>query len=188
MCALACVRVCVCPHLHYLCAELRDELLLVGIYDSHLDQSVGLPVSAHSHQIDAGYRGGRMEQREEMKDTTGQRRKRIKLAFNTYEGRQQVEFGTTGFFQWPSCPSRRLLAALTRCSFKNAASAVNERGRDCREKIEVHACTTFFHFLQQRRLVSQRTAKHRKPVHAKGNQHILMGKVELMTRFFLFVA
>lgn len=51
-------RVCVCvlPYLHYLCAGMRDEVLLVGIYDSHLDQSIGLPVSAWGHEIITGYR------------------------------------------------------------------------------------------------------------------------------------
>lgn len=52
------VHVCVCtgPYLHYLCAGMRDEVLLVGIYDSHLDQSIGLPVAARGHQIVTGYR------------------------------------------------------------------------------------------------------------------------------------
>lgn len=40
------VRVRVMPYLNYLCAGVRHEVLLVGIYDSHLDQSIGLPVSA----------------------------------------------------------------------------------------------------------------------------------------------
>lgn len=44
----ACVTACLCgsPYLHYLCAGLSDEVLRVRIYDSHLDQSIGLPVSA----------------------------------------------------------------------------------------------------------------------------------------------
>ena len=48
VCVRVCARVCVRvqPYLHYLCAGMRDEVLLVGIYDSHLDQSIGLPVSA----------------------------------------------------------------------------------------------------------------------------------------------
>lgn len=52
--------VCAClsalPYLHYLCAGLSDEVLLVGIYDSHLDQSIGLPVSSGGHQIITGFR------------------------------------------------------------------------------------------------------------------------------------
>lgn len=31
------VHMCVWPYLHYLCAGMRDEVLLVRIYDSHLD-------------------------------------------------------------------------------------------------------------------------------------------------------
>lgn len=49
------VRVRVMPYLNYLCAGVRHEVLLVGIYDSHLDQSIGLPVSAWGHQIITGY-------------------------------------------------------------------------------------------------------------------------------------
>lgn len=56
------VRVCAMPYLDYLCAGVRHEVLLVGIYDSHLDQSIGLPVSAWGHQIITGYRE---EEREE---------------------------------------------------------------------------------------------------------------------------
>lgn len=47
---------CVLPYLHYLCVGVRDEVLLVGVYDSHLDQSIGLPVSAWGHQITTCYR------------------------------------------------------------------------------------------------------------------------------------
>lgn len=83
--------VCVCmfgrvlPYLHYLCAGVSDEVLLVGIYDSHLDQSIGLPVSAWGHQIITGYReeereGGPMEGGEDGEKTgdkkrAGQRRR-----------------------------------------------------------------------------------------------------------------
>ena len=49
------------PYLHYLCAGVRDEVLLVGVYDSHLDQSIGLPVSARGHQITTCYREGERE-------------------------------------------------------------------------------------------------------------------------------
>ena len=58
VCVRVCARVCVRvqPYLHYLCAGMRDEVLLVGIYDSHLDQSIGLPVSAWGHKIITGYR------------------------------------------------------------------------------------------------------------------------------------
>lgn len=31
------ICVCVWPYLHYLCAGMGDEVLLVRIYDSHLD-------------------------------------------------------------------------------------------------------------------------------------------------------
>lgn len=56
---------CVLPYLHYLCVGVRDEVLLVGVYDSHLDQSIGLPVSAWGHQITTCYRereGGRIDE------------------------------------------------------------------------------------------------------------------------------
>lgn len=60
-----CVHVCVLPYLNYLCAGLRQEVLLVGIYDSHLDQSIGLPVSAWGHQIITGYTEEEREEGEE---------------------------------------------------------------------------------------------------------------------------
>lgn len=63
-----CMRVCVClcvsmAYLHYLCAGVEDELLLLGIYDSHLDQSIGLPVSARGRQIITGFAKEEREER-----------------------------------------------------------------------------------------------------------------------------
>lgn len=48
------VRACVWPYLDYLCAGRREEVLLVAIYDIHLNQSIGLPIAARGHQIITG--------------------------------------------------------------------------------------------------------------------------------------
>lgn len=80
---------CVRSYLHYLCAGMGDEVLLVGIYDSHLDQSIGLPVSARGHQIITDYReeeregevvgGGEDGENRRRKESREEEKKRTKI-------------------------------------------------------------------------------------------------------------
>lgn len=169
-----CVHVCVCPHLHYLSAELRDELLLVGIYDSHLDQSIGLPVSARGHQIIAGYRGGRMERREkEMKDTREHRRKRIRLTVNSYKRQQQVEVQDDGVLSLPSLLEPSSGDAANHWphwhharSYENVALAVNEGGTITGRELCMHEHYSSISYNRGGLSVSV-AAKHRKCAHSQ---------------------
>lgn len=71
--------------------------------------------------------------------------------------------GANGFIHCPLYQRRRLETrriishtSTMQTVMENVASAVNESGSAGQKRIEVHAYPAFFHFRQQRRLVTQR--------------------------------